>query len=389
MNESLAGHVYTGANTTSERGGKAKGIRVFEIDDKTGEWTLIQEEEAVNPGFLVINRKQTRLYCTHANHDEISAYAVDQERGTLKLINRRYLGGWNGTHLTLEPSEKYVLVAAATTGLLAVFPVETDGSLGPMCEAVTPQGELGPLTATEQPNSMPHQVIFSPDGKYVFAPDRGEDMVHTFSFDRRTGKLLALHAMRTRAARTPRHLAFSPNGSFAYLLTEFSAGIVSCRLKEGVLVPFQIIANLPEDYVGLFNKGAEIAVHPSGRFLYASNRGHNSIAVYSIDEKTGWLTSVEWHNTYGEIPRFFCIEPGGNYLYAANEKSGTVTTFLIDQKSGKLQFTGQIIKTPTPTCLIFTKPVCMVRQQESFRKGNLKPVTSDYRVYSYPTADNR
>ena len=387
MKQRFAGHVYVGANTTRERDGKAKGIRVFEIDERTGDWMLIQEEEAVNPGFLCMNKAQTRLYSTHANHDEISAYEVDEEQGFLKLLNRRYLGGWNGTHLTLDSSESYVLAAAASTGLLAVFPVEDDGSLGPLCEAVTPCGELGPLCSTEQPNSMPHQVLFSPDGKYVFVPDRGEDTVHTYLFDHRRGKLTAAHAMGTRAARTPRHMVFSPDGSYVYLLTEFSAGIVCCQQKEGELSPFQIIPNLPESYVGLFNKGAEIAVHPGGRFLYASNRGHNSIAAYSIDERTGWLTSAGWQNTYGEIPRFFCIEPGGNYLYAANERSGTVTSFLIDQSSGKLSFTGQVVKTPSPTCLIFTKPVRVVRPAEPFQEETMREAVSDYRVYSYPPAE--
>lgn len=373
-------YAYVGANTTSERFGTAKGISVYEIAPDTGDWELIFETEDINPGFLAFNHDKTRLYCTHANHTEVSAYAINAD-GTLALINRKPLGGYNGGHLCLSRDGKFVLTVASHPGAISVFPILSDGSLGCIRETMVAKGELGPLRATEHPNPMPHQVTTDPLGRYIFSPDRGEDSVHTFQLDESTGKLEQISDMPTRASRTPRHMCFLTSADKAYVLTEFSATIVCCDFdrETGKLTPFQIIPALPAEYTGLYNKGAEIAVHPSEQFLYTSNRGHNSIATYAIDRVTGKLHPLGWQNTYGKVPRFFMIEPGGKYMYVANERSSSIVSFSI-REDGRLVPTGQVIPSPSPTCILLTGAVSHIQERES----NLVEEFGDYKVFSYP-----
>lgn len=372
---------YVGANTTEDRDGKAMGLSVFEVDRKTGAWNLLQTVECINPGFLDIDRERGLVFTTHANHTAVSVYKADPDTGLLSHMNTRSTGAWNGAHLSLSQSRKYLLFSSASSGKVVVFPLEEDGSIGYITDTVVPEGCLGPLSTTQQQISMPHQVIQDPKGKFVHVPDRGYDTVHTYKLDETRGKLALVSDLHVRPAHTPRHMVFTSDSKYAYILTEFVSTIIACRFdsESGVLEPFQICPALPEDYVGRFTKGAEIFIHPSNRFLYATNRGHNSIAMFEIG-LDGKLTSIGWQSSYGDIPRFCTIEPNGKYFYVANEKSGQIVSFLIDEDTGKLMPTGQAVSTPTPTCVVFS---CGVENVDVGDISSLSSIESEYKVVAY------
>jgi 6-phosphogluconolactonase (cycloisomerase 2 family) len=236
-----------------------------------------------------------------------------------------------------------------------VFPINTDGSLAPRTDLVLPQGEPGPYKA-EQHGSHPHQAIFEPGGRFVVAPDKGLDTVHVFRFDASEGKL-ASHSpsfVKTRHGAGPRHINFHPTRPYAYLVNELDSTVTAYHwnLDRGELVPFQRTSTLPATYTG-DNTGAEIAVAPSGRFVYVSNRGHDSVAVFSIEQTSGMLAPVAWESVRGRKPRFFCLDPSGAHLYAANEDSHTIVVFRIDDATGTLSPTGQIVETGSPSCVVF------------------------------------
>jgi 6-phosphogluconolactonase (cycloisomerase 2 family) len=238
---------------------------------------------------------------------------------------------------------------------VALFPRNGDGSLGARCDLLLPHGEPGPWKR-HQEHAHPHQAIFDPSGRFVVAPDKGVDRVHVFRCDVERGKLTENDppCVKARAGAGPRHIGFHPGTRYAYLVNELSSTITAYRwdAEGGTLTPFQIVPTIPDTYTGP-NTGAEIEVAPSGKFLYVSNRGHDSIGAFAIDETTGRMAPLAWESTQGRKPRFFCLAPGGRRLYAANEDGHTIVEFDVDVDSGKLSPTGQVIETGSPACIVF------------------------------------
>ena len=347
---------YVGAFTTPQRKGHGNGINVYRMDPASGDWTHLQLlSDIENPSFLTLDRQQRFLYSVHADLDQISAYAIDKASGRLRPLNRQSCGGKNPVYLTVDPSGRFIITANYTGGSVGVVPIEKDGSLGAMTNVASLKGEPGP-NRKEQVSSHPHDAPFDPSGRFITVPDKGLDRIFVFRLDTETGKLHANDPpfAQTQAGAGPRHIAFHSTLPFAYVVNELGSSVVTCRYdpERGILLPVQVIPSAPADFTGE-NTGAEIAVAASGNFVYASNRGHNSIGIFAIDPQSGTLAPVGWEPTEGETPRFFALDPSGQFLYAANQDTDTVVTFLVDRTGGMLTPTGQIVKVGSPVTIVF------------------------------------
>ena len=334
--------------------GASKGIRVFRVEPITKEWKLVQEVEQLNPMYLLFGKGAETLYAASSDSNYVYAYRVDRETGLLSFLNRQQITGQSTLCLSATRGFTHLIVGAIS-GAMASISLCEDGALGNVCDQFNLPGERGPLRG-EQPFPRPHHCPFDPLGRHCYVLDKGGDAVDVYDINRQTGKMALRARLQTRPGSIPRHIAFHPNGHFAYFNTESIGTVVSCRLEQpnGELIPFQILPTIPESYVGNYSLSSEIAVHPSGNWLYVSNRGHNSIAAFAIDPSSGALKSLGWQSTLGEIPRYFAIEPGGRFLYVANQKSGTIKAFSIDLDTGLLSFSGQTVETPTPVWMLFS-----------------------------------
>ncbi len=345
---------YVGCFTTEKRKARGKGIAVFHIDPGTRAWTQVEAYDAIpNPGYIALDPTQRFLYSAHGDSSEVGAYARDRKTGKLKLLNKQQTGGDNSSTVMVDSSGRYVLLSTGPG--VALFPIKEDGSLAPSSENIVPSGEPGPWRS-EQHGPHPHQAIFDLTGRFVVVPDKGLDKVHVYRFDAARGKLVPCDPpfIKARYGAIPRHVTFHPTRPYAYLVNEQDSTVNAYHWdsERGQLKPFQRVPTTPTSYVG-DNTGAEIAILPSGKFVYASNRGHDSIVIFAVDHATGMLEPKGWESVQGKKPRFFGLDPDGSHLYAANENSHTIVEFGIDQESGKLTPTGQVIETGSPTCIVF------------------------------------
>jgi 6-phosphogluconolactonase (cycloisomerase 2 family) len=348
--------VYVGAFTTAQRKARGDGINVYRMDPQSGAWTHLQRvEDLPNPSFLAFDRTRHFLYAVHGDLDEISAFAIDRQSGNLRALNRQPTGGKNGVHLAIDPANRFFVLANYSSGSVAVVPINADGSLAPMTDLVPLPGNTGPHKV-EQASSHPHQVVFDPAGRFIFVPDKGLDKIFSFRLDGGTGKLAPNDPpfVETREAAGPRHMDFHPNGRFAYAINELDSTVATYRYDatRGALEPLQVISTLPGNFTGN-DRSSEIWVAPSGRFVYGSNRGHDSIAILAVDQASGTLSPVGWTLTQGRGPRFFGFDPSARFLYAANEVTDTVVPFRTDAETGQLNATGEIVKVGSPACILF------------------------------------
>jgi 6-phosphogluconolactonase len=235
------------------------------------------------------------------------------------------------------------------------LPRREDGSLGKLVDLVALEGKIGPHRV-EQPVAKPHQVEFDPSGRFIVIPDKGLDCVFTYQINEGTGTLNVVEAPAApaREGAGPRHVAFHPGGAIAYVVNELDSTVTAYRLdlKHGRLTPLQVVSALPDTFVG-HSRAAEIMVSKDGRFVYASNRGHDSIAIFSVDQESGRLTNVGWEASQGRTPRYFTLDPSGTWLFVANEDSDTIATFRIDQHTGLPSLVGEAARTGSPVCIIF------------------------------------
>jgi len=350
--------VYIGTYTRQN----SKGIYAYRFDAATGKLTAIGlVGETSNPSFLAIHPNHRFLYAVNENNTfegqpggSVSAFAIDAATGQLKPLNQVSTGGGGPCHVAVDKTGKWLFVANYGGGSVAAFPVHDDGSLGKSSTFVQYTGSSVDPQRQRRPYS--HSANPSPDGRFVLVADLGMDQVLTYAVDKVTGMAWKADAITKIAPGSgPRHLAFHPKGKFAYVVSEMAATVTafSYDSSKGGLKELQTISMLPKDFTG--TKGAaEIAVDPSGRFLYASNRGSaDSIAVFSIDAGKGTLTAVDYVPTGGKNPRNFAIDPTGAYLFAANQDSASVVVFRIDRKTGKLTPTGDKLDVPFPVCVTF------------------------------------
>lgn len=346
---------YVGSRTTRERNARGDGISVFKVDLSNGNLELVQlVKDLVNPSFLALSRNGEFLYTVHGDISDISAFKVDRATGKLTFINRKSTHGKNPVHLAIDPTGKYMVVSNHLGSSLAVLPIAADGSLQEMTQLVTLEGPIGPHRV-EQKLSKPHFNPFDPSGKFVVVPDKGLD--RTFSFSFADGKLTPAVKPFVTARETsgPRHIVFHQRLPMAYVVNELDSTVTAYDFSaaDGSLVARQILTTLPETFTGN-SRASEIDIDRSGRFLFASNRGFDSIAGFFIDQKTGLLRAGAVTETGGKTPRFFTITPDNRYLYALNEDSDTIVTFALDQNTGALKPTGFSVNSGSPVCMIFS-----------------------------------
>jgi len=357
--------VYVGTYT-AEAGSTSKGIYAYRFDSDTSELTPIGvAAETTNPSFLAVHPNYRFLYAVNETGNyqgqksgAVSAFAIDRATGKLKLLNEVASKGADPAYITVDRSGKYVLVANYTGGSVAVFPVLEDGRLGEASAFIQHTGHGADPERQEGPHA--HSIDLSPDNRFAIVDDLGLDETLVYKFDSAKGSLsLNDPQVYTTLAKAdpgagPRHFAFNPNGKFAYVVNEIQStvSVFSYDGAAGVLRRLQTISTYPKDFSG-HNDDAEIEVLPSGKFLYASNRGHDSIAVFAIDPQKGTLTLIEYASTKGKTPRSFEIAPGGSLLFAANEKSNNIVVFSIDNKTGRLTPTGQVLDVSEPVCVKF------------------------------------
>ena len=348
--------VYVGTYT----GQDSKGIYVCRFNSRTGEITEAEvAAEVKNPSFLAIHPNRRFLYAVTESGDfdgkntgAVSAFSIDPESKKLTLLNHQPSEGAGPCYLVVDAKGKNVLVANYGGGSIACLPVGKDGRLGKASSAIQHKGSSVNPSRQEGPHA--HSINLDPANRYAFAADLGLDKILIYRFDGERGRLEPNDppSVSVDPGAGPRHFAFHPSGSYAYVINEIGNTVTAFAYDSahGVLKPLQTISNLPPDFKEV-SYTAEVVVHPSGKFLYGSNRGHDSIAVFEIDQKTGKLKFVKTVPTGGKTPRNFYVDPRGQYLLAENMDSGNVAILKIDQKSGDLSPTGHELRVPSPCCI--------------------------------------
>jgi 6-phosphogluconolactonase len=349
--------VYIGTYT----GPDSKGIYVYRFDTATGKVdSLGLAGEMIRPSFLALHPNQRFLYAVSELGNDgrvngsITAFAIDRKSGVLTPLNTVSSGGGGSCHLVVDRTGRSLVVADYGSGRVASLQVNPDGRLsGPVSvmqhsgSSVDPKRQTGPHA---------HAVVLSPDNRFVLVPDLGLDQIRIYRLDPATATLTPADPpfVAAKAGSGPRHLVFSPDGRFAYSLHEMGSLVTvwAYTAVSGHLAEVQTISTLPADFHGE-NASAEIAVDAKGRFLYASNRGHDSITVFAIDPGDGRLKVVEHDPTGGRTPRNFAIDPTGRYLFAANQNTNNIVVFAVDPQSGHLTPTGQALDVHSPVCVQF------------------------------------
>jgi 6-phosphogluconolactonase len=350
-------YVYIGTYT----GRQSRGIYAYRFDAGGQLTPLGLVAESVNPSFLAVDSGKQFLYAANEVADfggqksgAVSAFAIDRGTGKLTFLNQVSSRGAGPCDVSLDKTGRYVLVANYDGGSVAVFPVLADGRLGGASAFVQHQGHGVNPERQEGPHA--HSIALSPDNRFALAADLGLDELLVYRFDAKQGTLAANQPpfAKLHSGAGPRHFDFSPDGKFVYVICEMGSTVTafSYDTTQGALRELQTVSTLPKDFKGE-NTTAEVQVHPSGKFLYGSNRGHDSIAVFAIDARSGKLTPIERVLTQGKEPRNFAIDPTGVYLFAANQNSGNIVVFRIDPKTGHLTPTGQVLDVPSPVCVTF------------------------------------
>ncbi|HWD00146.1 MAG TPA: lactonase family protein [Candidatus Sulfopaludibacter sp.] len=337
---------------------KSKGIYVYHYDPATGKLTDgALAAESSNPSFLAVSPNQKYVYAANENNNGmVSAYAIDPATGTLKLLNSVSSKGSGPCHVSTDKTGKLVFVANYNDGAAAAYPVKADGSLGDAVWNIKDSGSS--VDKQRQSGPHAHSANISPDNKFMLLNDLGLDEVLVFKIDPVKATVTPNDPPfgKVPPGSGPRHLAFSANGKYAYVINEMSATVTAFRwdAAHGKLDDIQNISTMAAGYTGP-KSTAEIFVHPNGKFLYASNRGNSTIALFDIDAATGKLTFVDTFPIQGKTPRNFAIAPDGKFLLAAGQDSDTIAGFAIDAKTGRLAPTGQSVEVGAPVCIVFAR----------------------------------
>jgi 6-phosphogluconolactonase len=353
--------VYIGTYTR----GASKGIYLFRLDLASGELRPGGlAGESVNPSFVAIHPNRKWLYAVGeiSNFEgkkagAVRAFAIDPESEKLTLLNEQPSYGEGPCHVLVDRTGKYVLVANYGSGSAACLPIDDEGRLGEATSVVQHEGSS--INPRRQQGPHAHAITLDAAGRFVFVPDLGLDKIMVYRFDAAGGKMEpndpAFAQMVPGAG--PRHIAFHPDGKHAYAINEMHSTMTALAYDPdgGVLTTLQTVSTLPAGFEGA-STGAEVAVHPSGKFVYGSNRGDDSIAIFAV-QADGTLRTVGHESTQGKTPRNFAVDPTGTYLIAANQATDNVVVFRIDQETGKLTPTGHSVEVPSPVCVEMMRPI--------------------------------
>jgi 6-phosphogluconolactonase len=349
----------------------SKGIHLFRLQTENLEVsqniTLVPlglAAETPNPSFIELDLKRRRLFCVNGVQTfegkltgAVSSFSIDPDTGKLTLLNQRSSTGSGPCHLVLDQQGRNVLVANYGSGNVAVLPVGPDGRLGEATAVVQHTGKS--VNPDRQEGPHPHCVTLDPANRFAFVCDLGLDKVLIYRFDAQQGKLTPSEPAfaQLKPGAGPRHMTFRPDGRFAYVVNELDSTIAAFAYlpETGALKQLQTVSTLPPYYDGP-NFPAEIGIKPSGEYLYASNRGHESLVVFGIDQDKGTLKYIEEQNTGGKTPRHFGIEPSGKHLAIANQDSDTLLVCRIDPENGRLKPSGVFAEAPSPVCVKFLPP---------------------------------
>ncbi|MBN1582683.1 MAG: lactonase family protein [Anaerolineae bacterium] len=348
--------VYVGTYTTKA----SEGIYVYRLDLPSGALTLGSVTTGIdNPSFLTLHPQGRYLYAVSEISDfngqpsgGISAFAVDPQTGKLTFLNQQPSCGKGPCYLSVDHTGKYVLVANYVGGNAAILPIEDNGRLGAASDVVQHHGSGTDPRRQKGPHA--HSITVDPSNRRAIVADLGLDKLMVYQLDLVQGRLEPNKTpwAQLHAGAGPRHLAFYPGTKYAYVINELDSTMTGFAYDQtsGAFETLQTVSTLPQDFEGI-SYCADVHISPSGHFVYGSNRGHDSIVVFQIDQDTGKLDYVDHTPTLGKTPRNFCITPSGEWLLVANQDTDTVVTFRINQQTGKLLPTGQIADVPTPVCL--------------------------------------
>jgi 6-phosphogluconolactonase (cycloisomerase 2 family) len=347
---------FVGCYTTADRSGHGKGITGYRVHLDSGVWQpLGLLAEIANPSYLALHPARGVLYSVHGGEmSDVSGFAIDGA-GQLQHQGTWPSGGVNPVHLDVHPSTRWMVVANYTGATIATLAIHPDGQLGSLSDLVKLSGPGGP-DPVQQGSPHPHDIPFDPTGSFVVVPDKGLDRVFAFRFDAEGGRFVPASPPFAESApgAGPRHVAFHPRQRWAYVVNELNSTITAYGFEDGGsgLAELQNLSSVPDDVL-MPNTGSEILVHPSGRFVFVSNRGHDSVGVFAIEQSDGSLRGTGWYPSGGKTPRAMALDPLGTYLYAANQASDTIVAFSVDDKTGALAATGQVIPSGSPSSIAF------------------------------------
>lgn len=366
---------YIGTDTLPVDGpANGKGIYLAEVDPSSGELTGMKlAAETPSPSWLTLHPSGKYLYAVNelstyeGKSGSVSAFAIEPGTGQLRPLNTANSGGAGPAHMSLDATGKFAFVANYVGGSIAVLPIRGDGRLDPACFVHKDEDSLGPKQATNAPpgsfaisgHDAPHahMIQADPRNRFVLYADLGQDRIYVSRFDSAKGQLTPADVpfVSLPPGDGPRHFAFHPNGQWFYSIQEEASTIAYFRYdaQTGALSHQQTVSALPEGYAGT-NFCSEIVIAANGRFLYAANRLHDSIATFAI-ASDGMLKHLDDTPTQGDYPRHLALAPGGRFLYACNQRSDVITTFRVGESDGRLRFTGKYQPVGSPTCIVFNK----------------------------------
>jgi 6-phosphogluconolactonase len=338
----------------------AKGIYALKWNAGSKKFvSLGLQAEVANPSFVAVSPSHRFLYAITeraARRDgtgSLSSFSIDPATGALKLLNHVLAHGNTTAHLIVDATGKWLLVANYGSGSVAAFALKPDGSIGE--ETDFKQHSGSGVNAHRQMGPHPHEVVLSADNRFLYVPDLGLDKVFVYALDGATGKLTLASTTDTRPGFGPRHMLFGKDGRFAYVLGEMGSAVavMSADKASGKLTLVDATDTVPPRLTEE-NNSAELALSSDGRFLYATNRGHDSVTVFSVNGRNGRLTNLQNIPTQGHIPRGMALDPNGTHLLTGNQNSDTITVFDRDIKTGKLAFASLMTDIPTAVCILFT-----------------------------------
>jgi 6-phosphogluconolactonase len=332
---------------------KSEGVYVYRFNTETGENSFVSTAKTSNPSFVTVSPNKKFVYTVNEDDPgKVTAFSFNRTNGQLIQLNQQPSHGRHPCYITTDRNGKWVIVGNYSSGTIAVYPTNKDGSLGSATDSVLHEGSS--VNSERQEAAHVHATVLNKNNKTLYVPDLGMDMVMLYNLDSKTGKLkeFPTPSVATEPGAGPRHIDIHPNGKYAYLMEELTGGVSVYKIEnDGYLSLLQNVSGLPRDFNGVVGS-ADIHVSPDGKFLYCSNRGEsNTIGIFSINQSNGQLNWIDHQSTLGKTPRNFNFDPTGNFLLVANQNSDEIVIFKRDKQTGLLTDTGKRINISKPVCL--------------------------------------